>query len=99
MIMKITATTTSTSLKELIETADSDAMALIEKKRINRDRTGTYWVEIAYTGADVYVETILDEATSDSRPVTSDLPIFAFNCQYINNVYIYWDWDFSLSIV
>ena len=97
--MKITATTTSTSLFDLIQTADADALSLIEKKRINWDRAGNYWVEIAYTGADVYVETILNEATSDSRPVTSDLPIFAFNCSDIKEVYIYWDWDFSLSIV
>ena len=97
--MKLTATTTSTSLYDLIETADATALDLIEKKRINRDRAGNYGVEIAYTGNDVYVETILDTASEDSRPVNSTLPIFAFNCADIHDVYICGDWDFSLSIV
>lgn len=97
--MKITSTTTSTSLFDLIQTADADALSLIEKKRIQNELMWTYWVEIAYTGDTVYVETILDEATTDSRPVSSDLPIFAFNCKDIKQVYVYWSWDFSLSIV
>ena len=97
--MKITATTTSTSLFDLIQTADADALSLIEKKRIQNEMMGTYWVEISYIWDDVYVETILDTANTDSRPVSSDLPIFAFNCKDIKQVYIYGNWDFSLSIV
>ena len=97
--MKITSTTTSTSLFDLIEAQNSTALDLIENKRINRDRSGNYGVEIAYVWDDIYVETILDEATTDSRPVSSDLPIFAFNCKDIHNVYVYGAWDFSLSIV
>lgn len=97
--MKLTSTTTSTSLFDLIEATDPTVLDLIEKKRINRDRSGNYGVEIAYTGDDIYVETILDAADTDSRPVNSDLPIFAFNCKDIHDVYVYGAWDFSLSIV
>ncbi|MBO7713675.1 MAG: hypothetical protein J6S85_08915 [Methanobrevibacter sp.] len=46
--MKITSTTTSTSLFDLIEAQNSTALDLIENKRINRDRSGNYGVEIAY---------------------------------------------------
>lgn len=91
--MKLTATTTSTSLWDLIKTAYPDAIDTVKKKKWN------YWVEIAYTWNDVYVETILDEATSDSRPVNATMPIFAFNVSNIQDVYIYGSWDFSCSIV
>ena len=91
--MKLTATTTSTSLWDLIKTADQDAINAVKKHNLN------YGVEIAYTWNDVYVETILDEATSDSRPVNSTLPVFAFNCLDIQKVYIYGSGDFSCSIV
>ena len=97
--MKLTSTTTSTSLWDLIEAQEPTALDLIEKKRINRDRAWNYGVEIAYAWDEINVETILDEADSDSRPVNSDLPIFAFNCADIHNIYIYWEWDFYLSIV
>jgi len=97
--MKLTSTTTSTSLYDLIEAQNSDALALIESKRIKNEKQGGFGVEIAYAGDTVYVETILDEADSDSRPVSSDLPIFAFNCKEIQDVYIYGAWDFYLSIV
>ena len=91
--MKLTATTTSTSLWDLIKTADQDAINAVKKHNLN------YGVEIAFTWNDVYVETILDEATSDSRPVNATLPVFAFNCLDIQKVYIYGSGDFSCSIV
>ena len=97
--MKLTATTTSTSLYDLIETANSTAIAKIEEKKIWNELNGMFGVEIKRDSADVYVETILDEATADSRPVDEDTPIFAFNCKDIHDVYIYWDWDFYISIV
>lgn len=97
--MKLTATTTSTSLFDLIETANSDAIALIEKKRIWNELNWQFGVEIRKDSDDIYVETILDEATTDSRPVDDTTPIFAFNCADIHNVYIYWSGDFYISIV
>ena len=97
--MKLTSTTTSTSLYALIEAQEPTALELIEKKRIKNELLWGYWVEIAYAWDTVNVETVLDEADWDSRPVSSDLPIFAFNCQDIRDVYVYWAWDFYLSIV
>ena len=91
--MKLTATTTSTSLWDLIESKDPTAIETVKKHNLN------YGVEIAYTWNDVYVETILDEATSDGRPVTADLPIFAFVCEDLKNVFLYGSWSFSCSIV
>ena len=97
--MKLTATTTSTSLYDLIETADATAIAKIEAKKIWNELNGMFWIEIKRDSADVYVETILDEATANSRPIDEDTPIFAFNCKDIHNIYIYWSWDFYISIV
>lgn len=97
--MKLTATTSSTSLFDLIQTANPTAIDLIEEKRIWNELNWQFGVEIKRDSADIYVETILDEATTDSRPVDSDTPIFAFNCKDIHNVYIYWSWDFYISIV
>lgn len=97
--MKLTATTTSTSLYDLIEAKDATLITKIEQKKIGNEKNGLYGVEIKRDSADVYVETILDEATTDSRPVDEDTPIFAFNCQDIHNVYVYWNWDFYISIV
>ena len=97
--MKLTSTTTSTSLYALIEAQNPDALDLIESKRIKNEQQGAYGVEIAYAWDTINVETILDEADSNSRPVSSDLPIFAFNCKEIKDIYIYWAWDFYLSIV
>jgi hypothetical protein len=39
--------------------------------------------------ADIYVETVLDEASADSRPVNDTAPIFAFNIDNLDKVYIY----------
>lgn len=87
--MKLTSTTTSTSLYDLIETQYPTALPLIEEKRIKNELMGGYGVEIAYAGDTINVETVLDEADTDSRPVSSDLPIFAFNCKEIKDIYIY----------
>lgn len=91
--MKLTATTTSTSLWDLIKATDPTVIDKIKKSRWN------YGVEIAYIWNDVYVETIKNQASSDSRPVNSSLPLFAFNCANIQDIYIYWSGDFSCSIV
>ena len=96
--MKLTATTTSTSLYDLID-ATSWAIAKIEKKKIWNEKNWVYWVEIKRKEADIYVETILDTATTDSRPVDEATPIFAFNCQDLHNIYVYGEWDFYISIV
>lgn len=87
--MKLTSTTTSTSLYDLIQAQQPTALQLIEDKRIKNELMGAYGVEIAHAGDTINVETILDEATADSRPVSSDLPIFAFNCKEIKDIYIY----------
>lgn len=97
--MKLTATTTSTSLYDLIETADPTAIERISKNTIWNELNWMYWVEIKRKEADVYVETILDTATTDSRPVDEATPIFAFNCNNLQNIFIYWEWDFYVSIV
>lgn len=97
--MKLTATSTSTSLYDLIETANSTAIAKIEEKKIWNELNWMFGVEIKRDSTDVYVETILDEATTNSRPVDEDTPIFAFNCKDIHDVYVYWSWDFYISIV
>lgn len=96
--MKLTATTTSTSLYDLIDATDW-AIARIEKNRIGNELNWMYGVEIKRAEADIYVETILDEADTDSRPVDESTPIFAFNCQSLQNIFIYWEWDFYVSIV
>lgn len=97
--MKLTSTTTSTSLYELIRTTNPQAIRLIEEKRIKNELNWGYWVEIVYAWSEINVETILNEASSNSRPVNSTLPIFAFNCKDIHDIYIYGSWDFYLSIV
>ena len=97
--MKLTATTTSTSLYDLIETADPTAIERISKNTIWNELNWMYWVEIKRKEADIYVETILDTATTDSRPVDEATPIFAFNCNNLQNIFIYWEWDFYVSIV
>lgn len=97
--MKLTATTTSTSLYDLIETADPTAMARIEKNSILNEKNWMYWVEIKRKETDIYVETILWTADTDSRPVDEATPIFAFNCQSLQNVFVYGEWDFYISIV
>lgn len=96
--MKLTATTTSTSLFDLVNSVEW-AIEKIEQKKIWNELNGMFGVEIKRIDADIYVETILDEATENSRPVDSDTPIFAFNCKDIHNVYIYGEWDFYVSIV
>ena len=99
--MKLTATTTSTSLYDLIKTADSTAMSKIESKRIQNELNWAYWVELLRDEDDIYIETILDTATTDSRPLNETAPIFAFNCSDLNNIKIIAESnsDFYCSIV
>lgn len=96
--MKLTATAQSTSLFDLINAVDW-AIEKIESKKVWNELNWMYWVEIKRDSSDVYVETVLDEATADSRPVDETTPIFAFNCQDLNDVFIMWDGDFYISIV
>lgn len=95
--MKITSTTTSTSLYDLIETANP--WYFENQNYSSKMKHGNVWIEIAYIGDTVYVETMTDEATSDSRPISADLPIFAFVCEDLKNVFVYGSWSFSCSIV
>ena len=39
--------------------------------------------------ADVYIETVLDEADSDSRPVDSTNNTFKFTTNSLDNVFVY----------
>lgn len=98
--MKLTATTTSTSLQDLIkaydETNSTDAFNTVMKRQWTNEWFG---IEIMKDSSDVYVETILDEASTDSRPVNDTAPVFAFNIDSLDKVFIYWSGDFFLSIV
>ena len=99
--MKLTATTTSTSLYDLIKTANADALKLIENKRIKNELNWSYWVELLRKEDDIYIETILDTATTNSRPLNETAPIFAFNCMDLINIKIIAESnsDFYCSIV
>lgn len=99
--MKLTATTTSTSLYDLIKTANADALKLIENKRIKNELNWSYWVELLRKEDDIYIETILDTATTNSRPLNETAPIFAFNCMDLTNIKIIAESnsDFYCSIV
>ena len=98
--MKLTATTTSTSLKDLVLAYDKANNTEVLKSIYAREWTSLgFWIEIMKDSADIYVETVLDEASADSRPVNDTAPIFAFNIDNLDKVYIYWNWDFFLSIV
>ena len=98
--MKLTATTTSTSLQDLIKAYDETNSTEVLKNVFERQWT-TLWfgIEIMKDSADIYVETVLDEASADSRPVNDTAPIFAFNIDSLDKVFIYGSWDFFLSIV
>lgn len=98
--MKLTATTTSTSLQDLIKAYDETNSTEVLKNVFERQWTNLWFgIEIMKDSADIYVETVLDEATANSRPVNDTAPIFAFNIDNLDKVYIYWNWDFFLSIV
>jgi hypothetical protein len=38
---------------------------------------------------DINVETILDEASANSRPVNDTAPVFAFNIDSLDKVFVY----------
>lgn len=98
--MKLTATTTSTSLKDLVLAYDKANNRDVLNSIYAREWTSLwFWVEIMKDSADIYVETVLDEASADSRPVNDTAPIFAFNIDSLDKVFIYGSWDFFLSIV
>lgn len=98
--MKLTATTTSTSLQDLIKAYDTANSTNVLQSIFDNERSHLWFgIEIMKDSADIYVETVLDEATADSRPVNDTAPIFAFNIDNLDKVYIYWNWDFFLSIV
>ena len=98
--MKLTATTTSTSLQDLIRAYDETNSTEVLKTIYARDWTSLWFgIEIMKDSADIYVETVLDEASTDSRPVNDTAPIFAFNIDSLDKVFIYGSWDFFLSIV
>lgn len=98
--MKLTATTTSTSLYDLIETQEPEALELIEAKVIKGWTFWNYWVEVCYLDAEVGFETVLEQAVSgECRTISSSLPTFAFNTTDLRNIQVVWGWDFIISIV
>ena len=96
--MRLTATSTSTSLQALIKAYDETNSTNVFWNIMAR--AGINWIniEIMRDDADVYVETVLDEADSDSRPVDSTNNIFKFNTNSLDNVFIYGSWEFIISI-
>lgn len=98
--MKLTATTTSTSLQDLIKAYDETNSTNVLESVLKRQWTNLwFWIEIMRDSADIYVETVLPEASANSRPVTETTPIFAFNIDSLEKVFIYGNWTFFLSIV
>ena len=102
--MKLTATTQSTTLFDLLQNATTDEfkpLQLIEAKRIKNELEWCYGVEIVRWDWDIYVETIDTEASTDSRPINSNTPIFAFNTMDLRYISVYAEssTDFYISIV
>ena len=88
--MQLTATTTSTSLQDLIKAYDATNGTDVLNSIYSRNWTSQgFGVEILRDAADIYVETVLLEASADSRPVTEATPIFAFNIDALDKVFIY----------
>lgn len=88
--MKLTATTTSTSLQDLIKAYDAANGTDVLNSIHSREWTSLgFGVEIMRDSADIYVETVLLEASANSRPVTETTPIFAFNIDALDKVFIY----------
>lgn len=99
--MKLTATTTSTSLEELLETAEPGVLEIIESKRIQNEKIWNFRVEIMFAWGEndeLNVELILNTADGDSRPVNASNPVFAFECMHLRDVQIYGSSDFYVSI-
>ena len=96
--MRLTATTTSTSLLDLIKAYDETNSTNVFWNIMTR--AGINWIniEIMRDDADVYVETVLGEASSDSRPVDSTNNIFKFATNSLDNVFVYGSWEFIISI-
>ena len=96
--MRLTATTTSTSLEALIKAYDESNSTNVFWSIMAR--AGMNWlnIEIMRDDADVYVETVLDEADSDSRPVDSSNNTFKFTANSLANIFVYGSWEFIISI-
>lgn len=98
--MKLTATTTSTSLLDLIKAYDATNSTTVAKDIYDKQWTNMgFWIEIMRDSSDVNVETILNEASANSRPVNETAPVFAFNIDDLKKVFIYGNWTFFVSIV
>lgn len=96
--MRLTATTTSTSLQDLIKAYDEANSTNVFWNIMTRAGINWIKVEIMRDNTDVYVETVLDEASSDSRPVDSTNNIFKFTTNSLDNVFVYGSWEFIISI-
>ena len=96
--MRLTATSTSTSLQALIKAYDETNSTNVFWNIMAR--AGINWIniEIMRDDADVYIETVLDEADSDSRPVDSTNNTFKFTTNSLDNVFVYGSWEFIISI-
>lgn len=98
--MKLTATTTSTSLEDLIKAYDKTNSTNVYDVIMKRQWTNEWFgIEIMKDSTDVNVETILDEASANSRPVNDTAPVFAFNIDSLDKVFVYGNWTFFVSIV
>lgn len=98
--MKLTATTTSTSLQDLIKAYDKANNTTVFDDIMKRQWTNLWFgIEIMKDSTDINVETILDTASANSRPVNDTAPVFAFNIDSLEKVFIYGNWTFFVSIV
>lgn len=97
-IMRLTATSTSTSLQALIKAYDETNSTNVLEWLSARAGIWGFNVEIMRDDKDVYVETVLSEADSDSRPVDSTNNIFKFTTNSLDNVFVYGSWEFIISI-
>lgn len=98
--MKLTATTTSTSLQDLIKAYDKANSTTVFDDIMKRQWTNLWFgIEIMKDSTDINVETILDTASANSRPVNDTAPVFAFNIDSLEKVFIYGNWTFFVSIV
>ena len=98
--MKLTSTTTSTSLYDLIEAQHPEVLKLIEAKVIKGWSFGNYWVEFCYNWSEIEFETIYDTAIAGEwRKITETLPTLAFNVTDLRNVKVIGAGSFIITIV
>ena len=96
--MRLTATTTSTSLEALIKAYDETNTSNVFGNLLARAGINWFNIEIMRDDADIYVETVINEASSDSRPVDSTNNIFKFTANSLDKVFVYGSWEFIISI-